>query len=162
MSVTVTWAMTCTIAETLANNTGSAPIATRLITHTDYNESGTLNSGSTPPATLCASFLQALSSGTATIDLRTLVGTNGAVTDGNGLKVQIVRIKNLGANPLTVVEGASDGHNFFSATDGTVIQPSGVVMLFSNDNADDIGATNKTWDLTGTLAQTSEWTIVMG
>lgn len=162
MSVTITYAATCTIAETLATNTGSAPAATRLVTHTDYNETATLNSGTTPPATTCASFLATLSGGVLTIDLRALTGTNGAVIDGNGLKVQIVRIKNLGANTLTIIEGASNGHNLFTATDGTVVQPGGHILIYANDSGDDISGTTKTWDLTGTSAQTSEWTIVMG
>ena len=57
---------------------------------------------------------------------------------------------------LTVLEGG------FQRTGGQVVQPGGHIAVFSNDNGDDIGATNKTWDLTGTGAQTSEWTIVMG
>jgi len=163
MSVTVTYAATCTIAETLATNTGSAPAAMRVVTHTDYNETATLNSGTTPPATTCASFLATLSSGSLTIDLRTLNGTNGAIIDGNGLKVQVVRVKNLGANPLTIKSGASTGHTgFFTATTGTIVPAGAILMLFTNDNGDDIDATHKFWDLTGTGAQTSEWTIVMG
>lgn len=161
-SVTVTYAATCTVQETLANNTGSAPAATRLITHTDYNESGTYNAGTTPPMTTCAHFLATLSSGSLTVDLRALTGTNGASTDLNGLKPQIIRIKNLGANTLTIKKGASNGHNAFTATDGFVVQPGGHVQIFTNDNTDDVDGTHKTWDLTGTGAQTSEWTIVGG
>ncbi len=163
MSVSVTYASTITIAETLANNTGSAPASTRLVTHTDYNESGTYNSGTTPPVTTCASWLQALSGGTATVDLRALTGTNGASTDGNGLKVQMVRVKNLGANSLTIKSGASNGHTgFFTATTGIIVPAGAHLQLFTNDNGDDIDATHKTWDLTGTGTQTSEWTVVMG
>jgi hypothetical protein len=163
MSVTVTYAATLTVAETLANNTGSAPANTRVVTHTNYNRSGTFNSGTTPPVTTHAAFLVTLSSGTGTIDLRALNGTNGAVIDGNGLKVQFVSIKNLGANPLTIVEGASNGHSGIFASDpGTIIQPGGELLMKSNDNGDDISGSNKTWDLTGTGAQTSEWSIEMG
>jgi hypothetical protein len=163
MSLTVTYAATCSVAETLASNTGSAPASTRLVTHTDYNESASLNSGTTPPVTTCAHFLATLSSGTLSVDLRALTGTNGAEIDGNGLKVQVLRIKNLGANSLTVSEGASNGHtSFFPTTPGLIIPAGGHVMLFSNDNGDDISATNKTFDLAGTSAQTSEWTVIMG
>jgi len=162
-AVSVTYASTITIAETLPNNTGSAADASRIVTHNQYNESGTYTAATTPPVTLQASFLQALSAGAATIDLRALTGTNGASVDGNGLKVQMVRVKNLGANALTVKSGASNGHTgFFTATTGTIIPPGAHMQLFTNDNGDDIDATHKTWDLTGTGAQTSEWTIVMG
>lgn len=158
MSVTVTYAATCTVAETLATNTGSAPAATRLVTHTDYNETATLNSGSTPPATTCAHFLATLSSGALTVDLRALNGTNGAVIDGNGLKVQVLRIKNLGANPLVITEGASNG---YALGDITVLA-GGHSMNYYNDSAPDISGSDKTLDLAGTGAQTSEWTVVMG
>ncbi len=163
MSVAVTYAATCSIVETLASNTGSAPDATRKITHTSYNETSSLTGATTPPVTSCASFLATLSSGTLTLDLRALTGTNGATIDGNGLKVQIVRCKNLGANPLTIKSGASNGHTgFFTATTGTIVPAGAHVMIFTNDAGDDIDATHKTWDLSGTSAQTSEWTIVLG
>lgn len=163
MAVSVAYASQITITETLPVNTGSASDANRVVTHNQYNESGTLNSGSTPPATLQASFLMTLTAGAATIDLRALTGTNGAVVDGNGLKVQMVRIKNLGANPMTIKSGASNGHTgFFTATTGHVVNPGGHIQIFTNDNGDDIDATHKTWDVTGTGSQTAEFTIVMG
>ncbi len=162
MSVSVNYAAQVTTVETLPGNSGSAPDATRKVTHTEYNEAATLNSGTTPPVTLHAAFLATLSSGLLTIDLRTLTGTNAAVVDGNGLKVQIVRVKNLGANDLTIKKGASTGHNLFTATTGQVVAPGAVLMIVTNDNYDDIDATHKFWDLTGTSAQTSEWTIEMG
>ncbi len=163
MPVSVTYAATCTVAETLGNNTGSAPAATRVITHTDYNETASLSAGTTPPATLVAEFLLTLSGGGATIDLTALEGTNSAVTDGTGLKVQVVRVKNLGANIMTVKSAASTGHTgIFAATTGHPVQPGGHIQLYSNDNGDDIGSGAKNWTVAGTASQTSEWTIVMG
>ena len=163
MSVSVTYLATCTVRETLASNTGSASDSSRVITHDAYNESATLSATSTPPATTCAHFLLTLSAGAATVDLRALTGTNGAAVDLNGLKVQAVRIKNLGANSMTVKVGATNGHTgIFAATNGHPIQPSGHVQCFSNDAGDDVDATHKTWDVTGTGSQTSEWTIVAG
>lgn len=161
MSVSVAYAATCTVIETLPTNTGSAPTETRKVTHTEYNETATLNSSSTPPATLVAEFLLTLTAGAATIDLRALTGTNGATVDGNGLKPQVVRIKNLGANVMTISAGASNPHNAFT-TDGTVIRPSGHIMLFGNDGDEDIDATHKTWDIAGTGSQTAEVTILLG
>lgn len=162
MSVTVTYKALATVVETLPNNTGSAAAASRVVTHAEYNEELTLNSGTTPPVTLVAEFLLTLTAGAATIDLRNLVGTNGAAVDGNGLKPQIIRIKNLGANTMTFKAGASNPHNAFSATNGHVIQPGGHIQIFTNDNTDDIDGTHKTWDVAGTGSQTAEVTIVMG
>lgn len=162
MPITVNYAAQATVVETLANNTGSALAASRVVTHTEYNEVATLSGASTPPATMVAEFLLTLVSGAATIDLRTLNGTNGAVVDGNGLKVQIVRIKNLGANPMTFKGGSATPHNMFTVTTGQVVFPGAHIMIFSNDGGDDIDATHKFWDVSGTGAQTAEVTIVMG
>lgn len=167
MSVAVQFNSTITITEVLPTNTGSAVTAKRTVTHDAYNIAKSLTAGTTPPVTLQASFLLTLTDGAATIDLRALVGTNGAVVDGNGLKVQVVRIKNLGANVMTFYEGASNGHNAFSIDSGSGVggqaaHPGGSVTIESNDNGDDIGATTKTWDVIGTGSQTAEVTIVMG
>lgn len=163
MSVSVTYAATCTVRETLATNTGSASDSSRVITHDAYNETATLSATSTPPATTCAHFLLTLSAGAATIDLRALTGTNGASVDLNGLKVQVVRVKNLGANSMVFKSGGTNGHTgVFTATNGQIVQPSGHVMVFANDAGDDVDATHKTWDVTGTGSQTAEVTIVAG
>jgi hypothetical protein len=162
MAVSVAYAAKATVTEVLANNTGSAADSSRVVTHAQYDESASLNAASTPPVTQVAEFLMTLVSGAKTINLRTLEGTNDGVVDGNGLKVQIVRIKNLGANPMTFKAGAANPHNMFGATDGQEIFPGGHVMIFSNDGGDDIDDTHKEWDVTGTAAQTAEITIIMG
>lgn len=162
MTVAVTYRAHATVIETLPVNVGSAPDATRVITHTNYDETLALNSGSTPPVTLNAQFLLTLSGGLGTIDLRALIGTNGAVVDGNGLKPQLIRIKNLGANIMTFKSGASNGHDAFTATTGHIVQPGGHILIFTNDNTADIGATTKTWNVNGTTSQTAEVTVIMG
>lgn len=162
MSVTVTSVNQIKIVEILPNNTGSASDAKRTVTHEEYDESASLNSGSTPPVTTCALFLLALSAGAATVNLRTLTGTNNGAVDLNGLKVQRIRIKNLGANNITIVPGASNGIDLFGAGSSITIPPDSVFRMDFYDNAPDVSDTDKTLDVTGTLAQTSEWTIVAG
>lgn len=162
MSLSVSWAMTATITETLPNNTGSAADANRVVTHTNYNESGTLNGATSPVVDDQASFLATLSTGALTINLAALTGTNGATVDLTGKKVQMVRVKNLGANDLTIKEGASNGHNFFTATDGTIVRAGGVAMFYYPEGTEDVASGARTWDLSGTGSQTSEWTIIAG
>jgi hypothetical protein len=164
MSVVVTTKYLLTTVETLPNNTGSAPDATRAVTHSDYDEAFTLNATSTPPATLIAAFLLTLSSGAATIDLRALTGTNGGPVDLNGKKVQEVRIKNLGANPMVIKAGASNGHTgLIGGTTGeTITANGGILMKHSANGGDTVDGTHKTWDVTGTAAQTAEVTIIAG
>lgn len=162
MAVTVTYKAQATVVETLPSNTGSAADAKRQVTHDQYDESFTLNASTTPPVTDCALFLLTLTAGAATIDLRNCIGTNGAIKDFNGLKPQIIRIKNLGANPMTFKAGASNPHNAFTATDGFVVPPGAHVQFFTNDGVDDVDGTHKTWDVTGTGSQTAEISIDVG
>jgi len=160
MAVTVTSIQQIKVVETLPNNTGSAPDATRQVTHTGFDQSRTMNSGSSPPAQLCALFTAALVSGALTIDFRNLTGTNGGVVDGNGMKVQEIRVKNLGANPLTIVPGASNGLNLFGTS---VTIPAGCTTHWAfNNNGTTIDSTHKTIDLSGTAAQTSQVTVILG
>lgn len=161
MSISVAFASTLTVTEVIENNTVTASAANRTVTHNSLNLTATLNSGTTPPVTQYAGFLLTLTDGAATIDLRALTGTNGKSVDGNGLKVQAVRIKNLGANPMTFSTGASNGHNLFTA-DGLIIPPGGDVLLRTNDNQDDIDATHKTIDVAGTGSQTANVEFVLG
>lgn len=162
MSVTVTYKAKASVAEILPANTGSASDASRTVTHTQYDEEFTLNSGSTPPVTLQAQFLLTLSSGAGTIDLRNLVGTNGAAVDGNGLKVQVLRFKNLGANAMTLTFGASNPADLLGATGVLKVWPGGHVQIFTNDGPADIDGTHKTIDVSGTGSQTAEVTVIMG
>lgn len=161
-TVSVTYEAKATVLETLPNNTDSASTSKRQVTHSNFDQAATLNSGTTPPVTQVAEFKLTLTDGAATIDLRALTGTNGASVDGNGLKPQIVRVKNLGANALTIEPGASNGHDLFGASSLLIVPPGAHVQFFTNDGVEDIDATHKTLDVTGTGAQTSEWTIVMG
>lgn len=159
MSVTATVAFTCTVAETLPNNTDSAADANRKVTHGAFDETFTLNATSNPPATTFAGFVKALTAGAATIDLTALTGTNGATVNGTGLKVQVLRVKNLGANDLTISTGASNGYNFGGSA---VIKPGALFMIYVVDGLPDVAAGAKNIDLAGTTTQTSEWSIVMG
>jgi hypothetical protein len=84
------------------------------------------------------------------------------IVDGTGLKVQVLKVKNLGANALSIVPGASAGYDLLAADMKIVLAQNQEVMIFGNDATPDVGPTDKTLDLTGTLVQESEWMIVLG
>lgn len=162
MSVSLTRADTLTVAETLETNVGSMTAANRVLTHTEFNESETLTGATTPPVTKCAHFIQALAGGAATVDLRTLTGSNGATVDGNGLKVQCLRVKNLGANTLSLTFGAATPYNLSGADWKVTLSQNQIFTYYGNDSTPDIAAGAKHIDLAGTLVETSEWTVIMG
>lgn len=162
MAVTVSYQLKATVTETLPNNIDSAADASRVITHSSFDLSGTLNASSTPPATSVAEQLVPLVAGAKTIDLRALTGTNGASVDGNGLRVQIFRVKNTGANAMTFAKGASNGYDGFGSAFSLTVAPGAAVEIFGNDGGSDIGSTNKTIDVTGTSTQAFQLSVVMG
>lgn len=160
-AVTVTWKMFATTIETITGNTGSldSESAAETVTHSAFDESGTLNAGSTPAGTKTANFILTLTTGAATIDLTNLSGLNGAVVTGLALKIQIIRIKNLGANAMTFVAGASNGYVLASTI---VVPPSGVAMIYGAGGMAAVGASTKNIDVSGTGSQTAEITIIFG
>lgn len=161
-STVVVWAQTITTTETLPNNTPSADASKRVVTHDAFNEGATLNSGTTPPVSAHAAFVLTLSAGAAVIDLRALTGTNGAIVDGNGLKVQLFRVKNLGANPMTFTFGAATPYPIFGASGLLEVPVGGVVTIYGANNLPAISNTVKHIDVSGTGTQTAEITIEMG
>lgn len=162
MSVSVLHGSTIKTTEVIGNNTGDTTAANRTIIHDQYDVSETLDGTTTPAVTQVAGFLMTLVAGAKTIDLTALVSTNGATLSGSGLKVQLLRIKNLGANAMTIKGGAANGHDMFGSTDGIVIQPGGILHIKTNGGGTSIDATHKNWDVTGTTTQTAQFTILLG
>ena len=162
MSVTLSYSSKISVSETLETN---VPAATdKGVTHTGYDTTATLNATSTPAATKFAAFEKALSTGTATIDLTALVGTNGAAVDGSGLRVQAIKFRNksTNANVLTLAKGSANGYDGLGASFSITLPPGGEVLVRTKAGGAVIGGTNKNLDLAGTGAQVAEIAIVMG
>jgi len=162
MSVNVNSSMACTVAEVLEANPHSAVAGQRTVTHTAFNSSHALSASTTPPVTKVAAFKAALVAGAKTIDLTALVGTNGATVDGTGLKVQVIKVKNLGTNPLTIAVGATNGYDLAGGAFSAQLKAGMELMLFGNDQTPDVASGEKTLDLTGTGTEESEWIVVLG
>ena len=159
MAVDLTYNDTLTVSETIGQNTGGAPALTNKITHSLFNETAILGGATTPPVSKCSHFVAALVAGTLTIDLTALLGTNAGPIDGTGLKLQFLRVKNLGANAMTIAQGAS---NPCAIGAGLTIPPGGCHKFAFNTGLAAIGSTAKTLLLTGTAAQTANVTILLG
>ena len=161
MPVSVAYNSSLTTVETLATNathqSGSvtAQLATSLAAQT---------SASTPACTARAGADVALSSGTHTIDLTALTGTNGAAVDGTGLRVQYAKFLNpaTNANPITIAEGGTNGYDGFGASFSITLVPGAEVLIRTKDAGSDISSTKKTLDLTGTGVQALSYEIIMG
>lgn len=162
MSVTVNGINKISVIETLETNTDSSSTANSIITHSEFDETYTLNNGTTPPVTKSAFFVQALSGDTATVDLMSLTGVNGATVVGDGLKVQFLRVKNLGAATLSLTFGALTPYELSGADWKQTLQQGQIFTYYGNDATPDIGGGAKHIDLSGTGVETSEWTVVMG
>lgn len=161
MSVSLQYAANLTAKETLEGNTDAIAATSRIVTWSAFDNAGTYTATTTPPVTKIAGKTAALVAGVLTIDLTALTGwgANGANVDGTTLKLQFLRIKNLGANDMTFSTGASNGYNF----GGPLTVKAGCETLHKfNDNLPDVAAGVKNIDVAGTAAQTAEITLVFG
>lgn len=160
MAVSLTYGFTANISETLASGVdgSSQPV----INHSSFDDTGTLNASSTPPATKCVVRTIALIAGAYTIDLTTITGTNGLAQDMTGLKVQYFRVKNLGASAMTFTFGASNPYLLKGAAWKTILEQNQIDVFYGNDATPDVGGSSKTIDVSGTGTQTFELTIVAG
>jgi len=166
-SSSLAYAVTATFTEILAaaQAPGAASEAARTVTQAGFNTAQrTLKSDSSPPVTCGALFQQALTAGAATIDLTALDGLNDKAVNGTGLRVQLLRLKapSSNANPITVAKGSSNGYDGFGSVFSVTLQPGAEVTILTNDAGSDIGAGNKTLDLTGIGSQALDVEIIMG
>ncbi len=165
MSVDVTYSAQLTVRETLTDNVPAALAANRLVTHNQFNKTSTINSGSSPAATLVASFEQALVAGVATIDLAALVGTNDIAVVGTGLRVQAIRFVCKAANTavVSITDGAANGYDGFGTDFFVELPASGNFLIETQGGGAVIGGANKDLDLASTdVDAIVEITILLG
>ena len=162
MSVSVNYVSSITVTETLTDQYLSSSDST--LTFNGLNTDTTLTSITSVPVTMHASGRKTMSAGAGTIDLRALPSTNAVSIDGNGLKVQAFKFRNLStnANNITITAGASNGYLILGTAGSIILYPGCEVQCYLKDQAADIDATHKTIDIAGTVSQILEYEIVMG
>ena len=164
MSVTANWALKCDVAETLTASVDAA--ASPVVNHNAFSSKGTLTATSTVPATKVSAEEIALTAGAYTIDLSALTGTNGATVNGNGLKVQLFKFKNLGtgtAAAMTLTVGAANGYDLKGAAWSETVSAGQETLFYGNEATPTIVTdTDDEIDIAGVGAETFELIIVMG
>jgi len=159
---TLQYATQLTVTEILAGNVEG--LSDKTVKHTGYNRAEKLDADSTVPVTLVATFSIPLIAGAATIDLNALVGTNDLAIDGEGLKIQAIKMSNpVGNNVITATFGATFPYNLAGAAWSVALLPGQEFVFFGNDATPDIetGVASDI-DLAGTLIEELEVQIVMG
>ncbi len=158
-SVSVTYQQTLSAVQTF--DTAALPgLATRNVTHSAFNKTGTMTGSTTPPVTNVYSGKPAAG---GTIDLTALTNVTGTFSAA-GKKVQAVQINNPATNTgaLTVSPGAANAYELFGTAKSVVIPVGGSLNMLFNDTLADVDATHKNIDLAGTGAETYEVVIVVG
>jgi hypothetical protein len=140
-----------TIADATLSTTG------RNVQHTQFNETITPD-----PAVIYSGDVYALDTGAATIDLRALRTVAGGEGDGNGMKVQGFYFKNLGANPMTITQGASNPYLIFGTSGSVIVPPGASFSMAYNDASADVSGTVKTIDIAGTGSQQFRAAFLLG
>jgi hypothetical protein len=159
----------CTVTETLGatNDLLFASSGSRQVVHNQFNGTATLNGTSTPAVSKVVSFRQALTDGSASLDLNSLTGTHGASVDGASLKVQAVLLKAASGNSaaITFKDGDANGYKLAGVDSWLIpLSPGGYCVWWNgSDTGDDI--TNGSLDtitLSGTGTDSLDITICMG
>lgn len=132
------------------------------VTYDGGNTERAINASTTIPATKFSMFTKSMVTGAATIDLTSLVGTNGAAVNATGLKLQVAKFINSSANAIQIEPGASNGYNIFGASSLFVLAPGQEVLFFGNEATPDVGSGAKTIDISGTGTQSLKCFLVFG
>lgn len=126
-------------------------------------ESVDLSSTSTPDIEKFAANEPALAAGAATLDLTSLLGTNGVTVDGTGLRPRWIYLKNTGEADITFTKGASNGSDIFAGTWAFTLRPGERRQQdFSATGPAVVSSTNKIIDVTGTGTDTFQYAILFG
>ena len=153
-----------TVTEILGGNV--VGLSDKTVKHSSLNKSsGALDSTTTPPVTKVATFNQALSGGAATIDLNALTGTNGAAVNGEGLRIQAIKLSapSTNANVITATFGGTHPYNLAGAAWSVALLAGQEFVFYGNDATPDIeDGVASAIDLAGTASQTLNVCIVMG
>lgn len=166
MAYTVTADLQGVLSIKQAFDSTSLPGATgggATLTHSAFNEAVTLSS-STVTITKCWVTSKAMSAGAATIDLTSLTDLTQTGTTLSGLKVQAVYFGNpsTNANAITITEGGTNGHALMGSAWKIILQPGQWIVWFGNEASQDVGASDLSWDISGTGSQALDIALVAG
>lgn len=157
-----------TVTETLSLPFADLSSSNKQVKHDGLNVSVALNATSTSPVngelvqavSQVAEIQLAMTSGSATIDLESLAGTQGMIS-GAGQKVAAMLLNNpsTNANQITVEGAVSNGYNF----GGTLtLQPGESVLWYKPGTSPTIGSGAHLITVSGTGAQVINGIIVLG
>lgn len=140
------------------------------ITHDIGADEGTLNASSTPPATKAWSDQIALSGGSGSLDLTALDrGSDLSDVDLTGLKIQLLKLSAPSTNTAGITVERKDavtGYNPFGTDNGdadrVTILPGMAVLVRTDDEVEDVGATRKDLTLTGSGTDALDIALVAG
>lgn len=167
MAYTVTADLQGILSIVQAFDSTSAPGATgggAKLTHTAFNQSLALPTA-TIPVTKAYITTKAMSAGAATIDLTSLTDVSQTAADFTGLKVQALLCHNPASNAaISITEGASNGHSISAASSSwkVVLPPGGWFIFYGADGGQDVGSSDKTWDISGTTTNALNIAVIAG
>ncbi len=124
-----------------------------------------LSGTTSPPIEKVYSDRIQLVAGARTLDLTALVpGNITPDTDFTGLKIQLLQFTSPENNlaDITITPGASDGYDLGGAGMSVTLSPGDTIIFALNDNAPDVGPTDKEIDFAGSLIDDIDILIVAG
>ena len=135
-----------TTVETL--NNPDVPVGTQIV-HSQFTDTISLTSASTPDLDNVAYQTYTLTSGAVTIDFTT-IQLNNATNSLTGKKIRVFKIKNNGTSAMTAVVGASNGYTGFGTSFNCKIPAGGHFEWYDGGNGTAVSSSVKTIDISGT------------
>lgn len=162
MATTVALTSNLTLQDAAATAGSSLVPSTPNLTGNGLDENYNLDSTTTPAVTMNAAGTVTLSAGSATLDLTSMTGLDGAARNGSGLKVVALKIKNNSTHSITIVKGASNGFTGFGSSFSMLIPPGATRLFFESVNGTAVSGSVKTLDFSGTGTDTLLYEASLG
>lgn len=140
----------------------------QVLDFSQFNSAPTFDAGTTPAISKAAVFSQALTAGSATIDL-TAVTIRGVAVTLSGLKpvAWLFRVPAGSAGAITIAKGASNGYTGLGSS-ASILVPVGWTLLLTTaaggvaNPAVAVSGSVKTLDISGTGTDTLQVAVVAG
>lgn len=141
----------------------SATDSDRTLRWDGINTELTLNASSTPAVTKFVRMDQALTAGSATIDLTSLTGANDESVTFSGLKVQVAKFKNKSGNAeMTIKFGVANPYNLLGASWTLKLADGAEITIYIPEGAPDVAGGAKDIDISGTDSEELEVQLFAG
>lgn len=144
-----------------ATTPAAANTQSRTVSNSGFDTTKSFDPLTSPPVSIVANWNAVLVAGALVIDLTALPGITGN-QDASAKKLQVFKLINPSANPVTVTADATNGYLLFGTAGSVVVPAGGEIAVYLANVAPTIDSTHKRISLAGTSTDTFKVTVFCG